>query len=161
MAIQGLAIFLVGLRTARTGNLFRRKEVCPIKGDQQGAVDRAKPIEIAIPVQLVADRRHEREQRFRRHRIEQITNLVVAGNLMDPKERCSVVLALLLLHPDLAIEKRRALGEEYREGRKRRIGHFIVLVVALASCVGQHRKSHTDPLNQNRGAQGRRGWAND
>jgi hypothetical protein len=51
---------------------------------------------------------------------------------MNSKERCSIIRALLLLHPDLAIEKRRALGEEYREGRKHRIGHFIMLVVALA-----------------------------
>ena len=35
---------------------------------------------------------------------------------MDPKQRCRAVPARLFLHSDLAIEKRRTLGEEYRKG---------------------------------------------
>jgi hypothetical protein len=74
---------------------------------------------------------------------------------MHTQKRGGIISALLLLH--LAVEKRRALGEEYLEGGQRRIGHDVALVVALAPCVGQQRKSSADPLDQKRGAQRRRG----
>lgn len=42
---------------------------------------------------------------MRRDRIEQITDLV-ARNFVHPKQGGCVVMALLLLHPDLTVEER-------------------------------------------------------
>jgi hypothetical protein len=102
-------------------NLFRGEESSAVQGNQQGVVDRAKSRQIALLVQGIANLGHDRVHRFRRHRIQQIANLVIAGNLMHPEQRRGIVSRQLLLHPDLAIEEGRTLREKHGEGRQGRI----------------------------------------
>jgi len=135
VTVQCLAIGKHGLRAAGTGNRLGRKEIGAIERDQEGIVERTKCVEQAMAVQIVPDLGHEREQPLRRHRIEHVANLVVARDVMDAEQGGGVVLALQLLHPNLAIEKRWTLREKNRERRQCRILNVVTPVVALVAGV--------------------------
>ena len=52
----------------------------------------------------------------RRHRIQQIADLSVSGDLMYTKEALRIVSTLALLHSSLPGQKGQTLQEEYRKG---------------------------------------------
>jgi hypothetical protein len=91
VAIENPVVLQARLAATSTGNLFRGEEISAVQGNQQGVVDRAKSRQIALLVQSIANLGHDRIHRFRRHRIQQIANLVIAGNLMHPEQRRGVV----------------------------------------------------------------------
>ena len=111
-------------------------------------------------VQHIAHLGHDRKERRCRNRIEQITNLVVARNLVHPKPGRGIVSALLLLHPDLAVEKRRSLREEYGKGRQGCVLHLITPVVALSAPVRQRPKRSPNLLDQGCGVTRQRDGGN-
>ena len=112
MTIENPAVLPGRLAATGTGNLFRGEEIRAVQGNQQGVVDRAKSRQVAFLVQRIADLGDDRVQRFWRHRIQQIANLVVAGNLMHPEQRRGIVSPQLPLHPDLAIQRKDGLCEK-------------------------------------------------
>lgn len=161
VAVQCLAIGELGLRAARAKNLLGRKEIRTIKRNQECIVERTKSVQQAMAVQIVPDLGHEWRQRLRRHRIECVANLVVAWDVMDPEQGGGVVLPLKLLHADLAVEKRRTLGEENRKRCECRILDFVASVVALVAGVRQPSEHGTDPFDQAGSVVWhRRGWGN-
>jgi hypothetical protein len=151
VAIENPVVLQARLAATATGNLFRGEEISTVQGNQQGVVDRAKSRQIALLVQGIANLGHDRVHRFRRHRVQQIANLVIAGNLMHPEQRRGIVPPQLLLHPDLAIEEGRTLREKHGEGRQGRILHLIEPGVALLTPVRQSPECIPNLLDQGDG----------
>src|SRR5271156_6116473 len=92
---------------------------------------------IPTPNQTFADSRILKISKFRTFRIA-----AVGGNPADAEQRLAVGAAVAFLHRALVGQKRRALHEEHREGRKTEIGGRNVAAPPLAR-VG---KSRTDDL---------------
>ena len=69
-------------------------------------------------------------QGLRGHRIEQVANLVVAGDLMHAEQGLRIVVSMGLVHAPLKLQKREALHEKDRKRAQPRICHAVVHVLA-------------------------------
>ena len=67
-----------------------------------------------------------------RDRVEQITDVIITWGLVHPKQAVGIAASLCHLQRSLEIQKRRALGEEDREGRHGRIRHGIDHIITRA-----------------------------
>jgi hypothetical protein len=86
-----------------------------IYSDQQLVIDSVKGLQVAQLIQCRDDALKHRKYPLRRHGIQQITNMIVCGNVLNAKQGLGIVFALCLGHSGLVSEKRRALGEKHRE----------------------------------------------
>ena len=69
-------------------------------------------------------------QGLRGLRIEQVANLVVAGDLMHAEQGLRIVVSMGLVHAPLKLQKRGALHEKDRKRAQPRICHAVVHVLA-------------------------------
>ena len=77
-------------------------------------------------------------------RIEEGTEVIVAGDLRDAKEGVDVIVALVFLEPALILQTRGRLGKADAKGASGSIGH-TVLCIAACTTIGQV----SDPLLEN------------
>src|SRR5215813_9481536 len=87
-----------------------------IEGDQHMVAKAAEARQTARPA-------FQRRQRFGEHRIKQsrlcwvqhVANVIVAGDLGDPKQALAIRAPVPMLQPPLMRQERRALHKEHRE----------------------------------------------
>ena len=128
--MQGFSIFKFLGAATRAADFLGRKDVSSIKGDQQLILEYPKMLQIARLIQTLPDLRHHWIDLLGRHGREQVTDLVVAGNLVDAKNRLRVALAPALLDTLLSIQKGWTLGEKYRKRAQCSIADAVALVVS-------------------------------
>ncbi len=74
--------------------------------------------------------------RARGDRIEEGTEVMIAGNRRDAHQRVGVIAPLVFLEPALVLSKRGRLGKEDATGTSRSLGHTVWCIAALTT-VGQ------------------------
>ena len=74
----------------------------------------------------------EFHQRFRRDRVERLTDVIVRGDGLDLEQTAGVVAGAGLFHVPLETQERGTLSEENGEGGQRDIGHGVLRVVTRA-----------------------------
>ena len=110
--------------------------------DQQVIVDRTKRLEIPQALKHLENLPEHRQHLCGGDSIEQRSNLVVTGDLVHPEQRLRITQPFGLLHRPLEGQKRRALGEEHREGSQRSIFHAVAGILTGA-LVRQLRQAFT------------------
>jgi hypothetical protein len=65
------------------------------------------------------------------HRVQQIPDMHIRGNIPHPKQIPRVVSSLFLLHQELVLKKRRTLGKEDRESRQGDISQGILDILPV------------------------------
>jgi plasmid segregation protein ParM len=133
-----------------TANRLRAVVLSAVACHQQATVERAMGAQRAACHQL-ADEVHEHGcQLLRRNGIEQVTDLLRAGDLVHAEQCGGVIATALLLQAHLKIQKRGALHENHRERAQATIAHHVALVVAASACVGQVVQCLADLRHQRR-----------
>jgi hypothetical protein len=121
-----------------------------VERHQQAAVQ--DPVRGQLPARLQGPNEVDKHwcQMRRRDRIEQVADLLGAGNLVDAKQRTGVVASVRLLHPPLIIQERRTLQEEHREGTQPSVSHRVALVVAALAPIRQAAERRADHADEHR-----------
>ncbi len=145
VAVQGPAR-MAALRALRAVQRRGREIRHPIQSQQHLALQRPVALDHALVHQPFKQGVVQWLQRLRRHRIQQVADLVVARDLVRPEHRLHIVAPLLLLHAPLVLQERRALHEEHRERAHPRIGHAVVQVLASAT-IGQLLQYLAHPMH--------------
>jgi len=70
----------------------------------------------AVLFQALKDLNKHRIEVARRERIEQLTDLIVTGNLLHAQQGMGVMVTFGVLQPALVLQKRRRLGEKDAKG---------------------------------------------
>ncbi len=123
-------------RAVGASNLFRGKVWCAVQRRKEAAGERPVGLQRTALVEGLDDLEQQRREGWRGNPIEQVADLLVAGEAMHPEQRRGVVASALLLHPGLVVEKRRALSEEHRKGGEPGVLHRVTRVVAALTHVG-------------------------
>ena len=107
---------------------------------------------MTMSIQLVTDMGNKRQQCVGWHRIENVANLVVTGDVMDTKQGCGIVSPMSFLQVDLTTEEGGILQKENGERGESGVPHFILAVVAFAPTVWQSGKHRPHLFDQGCGA---------
>ncbi len=132
MSIQKLSTGQFPPGTVRTVDLLRRDRACPVTRDQHLPLITAKGFQLAAGFQGLQPLGKDPIQQLRLLRIQQIADLIVTGNALNPKQTAHVAFAFALFHQPLIGQKGPRLGEEDAKGAQRSIFDFILRVLAAA-----------------------------
>jgi hypothetical protein len=99
-----------------------------VESDQRPAIQAAQWRKPAALIQILDDAREGGIEMVRRHAVQHLPDVVVAGNRRHPQQGLRVRPPATLRQRPLMRQKRRALHEKYRERRKPDIGHRIPTV---------------------------------
>jgi hypothetical protein len=134
MKMSGPAVGVFNARTVGAADVLGLggEIPCGIQRDEPGVLHSAHLLQHACLIKGFVEIIEQAQEVMRRDRIERLADVIVAGDASHLKERTGVVASAGLFHAELITEKRRALGEEHREGRQGDVGHGVLGVVADA-----------------------------
>ena len=146
MEIFGRAAAALARRAARTIQLRRAVIFRAVERDQRTMPQPTKSRETAASFQHFERMGKMRIEAFRLHRIQHISNMVVARDLNHPKQRLAVraTMAVPVRQVPLMGQKRRALHEKRCKRRHADIGHDVMDVFP-APLVRQTRTGRPQP----------------
>ena len=149
MAMLDASVGMAGDMTRRAMNpALRGKGVGSIESQKKGAIQH--PI-VGKTVLLPQDLSHapdERRHMAGRNGVEDVPDLNIRRNMMDPEQGVDVASTGVSLQGPLKGQKGRRLGEEDRKGGTGGIGHGILSVVPGFSFIGKRLKGHGDLVDQ-------------
>ena len=107
-----------------------------VQGDEEAASETQEGLEGALVAQGVKAQWEEVAEGIGSDAVEQVADLVVAGNALDAEEGLAVGAGGLLLHAALEVEEGGGLQEEEGEGAGSGVGQRVALV-ATRTGIGQ------------------------
>ena len=110
--------------------LARAEELGAVQGDQRAAVEAAHGREAAARVEVPGERVERVVEVCRRHAVEQLPDVVVAGDAGQPEQGVCVGPRATLGQRALVRQERRRLHEEHRQRRHADVVHGVAAVVA-------------------------------
>src|SRR5512135_1373326 len=156
MIVQDGAVIEGPVGTVVAAELLRREILGAIERHQAGIEAGTEGLQVTVAIQPLTDLSEQGKDGRGGHRVQQITDLVIRRNLVDPEQTVRIVPPQSALHPTLVIQKGGTLGEEHRKGAQGGVLHAIPLVVTAAPAVGKLPKGRAYPLNQGGGS--KRWW---
>ena len=133
VVIFGPALASDAGRAVRAMDLLRAVILGPVERYQHMATQPAEHVEAAVDPPKLIDRFCEyRVQQRWRGRVEQVPNVIVAGDFGNAEQTGAVRTPMPFLKLSLMCQERRALHEKYREGRHSNVAQAIGRVHAPA-----------------------------
>lgn len=122
VAILHLAVAALARRTLWTAQLLRTEILCPVERNQRPARKALKNLQAVAMPQLGQHLIEAGLQLLWRNIVQQDADMVVGGNLRDPKQGTAVRCAVALLQMPLAGQKRLTLHEKQGKRSKPDVG---------------------------------------
>src|SRR5215510_7007870 len=102
-------------------NRIGGKVIGAIQGEQQLVAQDPKLGQQALLIEALKDLKIHPIEIARQERIEQVSDLIVTGNLLHAKQGASIILSLGLLEMVLVLQKRRRLCVKDAKGAQSRV----------------------------------------
>ena len=138
--LLGLVVADVAGRALGTADRVRAMNLDAVQGDEQAASETQEGLEGALVAQGVKAQWEEVAEGIGSDAVEQVADLVVAGNALDAEEGLAVGAGGLLLHAALEVEEGGGLQEEEGEGAGSGVRQRVALV-ATRTGIRQGRPS--------------------
>ena len=132
MEVLGAAVGALAGRAVVAAQLARAEELGAVQGDQRAAVEAAHGREAAARVEVLDERVERVVEVRRRHAVEQLPDVVVAGDAGQPEQGVRVGPRAALGQRALVRQERRRLHEEHRQRRHADVGHGVAPVASAA-----------------------------
>ena len=148
VAILRLAVAALARRTLGTAQLLRTEILCPVERNQNSA---RQPLKIPQAVALPQLSQHLVEaglQLLGGNLVQHDADMVVGGNLLDPKQGGAVRCAMALLQMPLVGQKRLALHEKQGKRRQPNVSHRVVSVHHTAPWIRKPTTHLAQPCQQ-------------
>ena len=143
--VFGAAVATLSGRAVRAVELARAEELGAVQGDQRAAVQAAHRRQGAVRVEVLDDGVELRVEVRRRHAVEQLPDVVVAGDAVQPEQGVRVGPRASLGQCALMRQERRRLHEEHRQRRHRDVRHGVS-AVAAATRIRQPGAARPEPF---------------
>ena len=130
--VLGAAVGALAGRAVVAVDLARAEELGAVQGDQRVAVEAAHGCERAARVEVPDDGVELGVEVFRRHAVQQLSDVVVAGDAVEAEQGVRVAAPAAFGQRALVRQERRRLHEEHRRRRHADVGHGVAPVVAAA-----------------------------
>ena len=121
----------------------------PSSATGHAVVEAAHGRQAAVRVEVPDDGVELGVEVFRRHAVEQLPDVVVAGDAVEAEQGVRVAAATAFGQRALMCQERRRLHEEHRQRRHADVGHRVAPVAAAAR-VRQLGEARTQPVEMAR-----------
>ena len=126
-------------------DVARAEELRAVQGDERAPVQSAHGRERAVRVQILHDAVELLVEVRRGHAVEQVADVIVAGNAGQAEQGVGVGARARLAQRALVRQERRGLHEEHRQPRHGDVGHRVSAITSAAP-VRQLLEARPQPL---------------
>ncbi len=132
VVVLGAAVAALAGRAVRALQAALAEELGAVQGDQRPAVEAAHGRQRAVRVEVPDDGVELPVEVFRRHAVQELADVVVAGDAVQPEQGVRVGPPAPLGQRALVRKERRRLHEEHRQRRHADVRHGVLAVASPA-----------------------------